>query len=283
MSGRATEAEVERLLAQVEKLVAVCRGELALAHRGDVSGEGGRELECVELGPRGGEWIEVGVCPTLIRLRFAGWTEGIALGDEEVDAEQLEDARELALDFVAAAVFGELRVVEARLRGEVLRRCLEVRVAGSWRRHAKTGSLGLAGARAWLRRDLERRVRGNEGRVRRPKPLRDAGPRGLSRAPWAGASGEAGAEAAAIAVDGELDLHNFSPKEVAPLCREYIEVCHQRGIRDLRIVHGKGKGVLRRTVHSLLDKHPLVEDYRLGGHGEGSWGATIVRLRGPNE
>ncbi|MCA9688991.1 MAG: Smr/MutS family protein [Myxococcales bacterium] len=83
----------------------------------------------------------------------------------------------------------------------------------------------------------------------------------------------------ALAIDGELDLHNFSPKEVAPLVREYIEVCRERGIRDLRIVHGKGKGVLRRTVHALLDKHEAVESYRLGGQGEGSWGATIVRLR----
>jgi DNA-nicking Smr family endonuclease len=82
-----------------------------------------------------------------------------------------------------------------------------------------------------------------------------------------------------VAIDGELDLHNFSPKDVGSLVREYIEVCHQRGIRDLRIVHGKGKGVLRRTVHSLLAEHALVEHYRLGGLREGSWGATIVRLR----
>ena len=75
---------------------------------------------------------------------------------------------------------------------------------------------------------------------------------------------------------------NGGPSGSTPAVAEELVifvVCHERGLRDLRIVHGKGKGVLRRTVHALLDRHPLVEDYRLGGHGEGSWGATIVRLR----
>ncbi|MCB9700851.1 MAG: Smr/MutS family protein [Myxococcales bacterium] len=90
-------------------------------------------------------------------------------------------------------------------------------------------------------------------------------------------------EPAPLAIDGELDLHNFSPKEVGRLVREYIEVCHDRGIVELRIIHGKGKGVLRRTVHAILGRHPAVESFRLGGHGEGSWGATMVTLRrGPD-
>ncbi|PRP98613.1 Smr/MutS family protein [Enhygromyxa salina] len=285
MSDRVESRGPRELLVALERLIATCPSELALTPRGELGTDAGQRLKVVEIGPGGGEWIEVGVGPTLIRLRFGGWTELMALDPvtgetgETGETEQLDDANELALDFVAAAMFGELRVVEVRLHAEVLQRCLEVCVAGTWRRHAKTGSLGLAGVRAWLRRDLERRVRGNEGRVRRPKSLRNAGPRGLPGAPWAGASARAETAAAEVAVDGELDLHNFSPKEVAPLVREYIDVCHAREIRDLRIVHGKGKGVLRRTVHSLLEKHPLVEDFRLGGHGEGSWGATIVRLR----
>lgn len=266
------------LLEALDELVASCGGAITLTTRGIVDG-----LECVELGPRGGEWLELGVGPSSVRVRFAGWLEELALDD---DPELGEDARASVLDFVAAAMFGELRVVESRLRGRVLRRSLEVRVGGVWRRQAKTGALGFAGARAWLRRDLERRVRSNEGRVGRPRPLKDAGPLGHPGAPWIGAAVRSDrrplGSADELDIDGELDLHNFSPREVGQLVREYIEVCHARGIQDLRVVHGKGKGALRRTVHSLLERHPLVEDYRLGGHGEGSWGATIVRLRPPD-
>lgn len=261
---------VSQLLAEVEALVAASSGQLSATPRG--SGQ-------LELGPRGGEWVELSVDADVIRMDFAGWTEAYELDGE---AESDDEACELALDFVAAAVFGELRVIEQRLQGQVLRRSLEVRVHEVWRRCARQGRYGLAGARAWLRRELERRVRSNEGRVRRPAALRDAGPSGLASAPWSGAGRSAASlDGAELAIDGELDLHNFSPKEVGALVREYIEVCHSRGVVDLRIVHGKGKGVLRRTVHALLAGHPLVEDFRLGGHGEGSWGATIVRLRKP--
>jgi len=233
----------------------------------------------VELRDQPSEPVEIELGPGVIRLSFAGWVE--ELGFSEGDDDAREEAVELGLDLVAAAVFGELRITEVRRAGRpaVLRRSLEVCVAGSWRVYARRGSLGLAGAIATVLGRLERQLRSNPGRVRRPKPLRDAGPSGLPSAPWAGAGRLDRGQGVEVAIDGELDLHNFSPKEVAPLVREYIEVCHGRGIRDLRIVHGKGKGVLRRTVHSLLAKHEAVESYRLGGHREGSWGATIVRLR----
>ena len=54
-----------------------------------------------------------------------------------------------------------------------------------------------------------------------------------------------------------------------------------REITELRVVHGKGKGHMRRTVHAILDSHPAVEGYRLAGHGRGSWGATLVELKSP--
>ncbi|MCA9716986.1 MAG: Smr/MutS family protein [Myxococcales bacterium] len=87
--------------------------------------------------------------------------------------------------------------------------------------------------------------------------------------------------AGALPIDGELDLHNFPPKQVKPLVHAYIEECLARGIRELRIVHGKGVGNLRRTVHALLDRHPAVQGYRLGGHRAGGWGATLVNLKPP--
>ncbi|MCY1005737.1 Smr/MutS family protein [Nannocystis pusilla] len=81
-----------------------------------------------------------------------------------------------------------------------------------------------------------------------------------------------------LPVDGELDLHNFSPRDVKRLVLEYLDVCLARGILEVRIVHGKGIGALRRTVHAILDRHPRVVGYRLGGHRGGGWGATVVDL-----
>jgi DNA-nicking Smr family endonuclease len=82
-----------------------------------------------------------------------------------------------------------------------------------------------------------------------------------------------------IPYDGTLDLHTFRPAEVRDLLPEYLEGCHARGIRELRIVHGKGTGALRRTVEALLRRHPLVESFAPGGDAGGGWGATVVTLR----
>jgi dsDNA-specific endonuclease/ATPase MutS2 len=83
-----------------------------------------------------------------------------------------------------------------------------------------------------------------------------------------------------LPIDGTLDLHTFDPRDVASLVPDYLAACRERGICEVRIVHGKGRGVLRRIVHSVLDRDPFVAGYSLGGEGEGGWGATIVRLRG---
>jgi DNA-nicking Smr family endonuclease len=79
-------------------------------------------------------------------------------------------------------------------------------------------------------------------------------------------------------IDGILDLHTFSPKDVKELVPEYIEACLLKEIYQLRIIHGKGTGALRRTVHSILDKNPHVETYKLDS-GSSSWGATLVNLK----
>ena len=81
-----------------------------------------------------------------------------------------------------------------------------------------------------------------------------------------------------IPIDGTLDLHMFAPGDVASVIEEYILACIEKGIFEVRIIHGKGKGVLRRTVHTFLEKHPKVLSFRIDS-GPSSWGATIVQLK----
>ncbi len=87
-------------------------------------------------------------------------------------------------------------------------------------------------------------------------------------------------EAVEIPIDGTLDLHTFSPREVGDLVPEYLAECRARGILEVRIVHGKGTGALRRSVHAILERLPdLVESFRLGDERGGTWGATLVTLK----
>jgi len=81
-----------------------------------------------------------------------------------------------------------------------------------------------------------------------------------------------------LPVDGILDLHTFNPKEIGDLIPDYIEACLEKNITSLRIIHGKGKGVLRRSLHAILEKHPDVISYRLADD-RSSWGATLVELK----
>ena len=81
-----------------------------------------------------------------------------------------------------------------------------------------------------------------------------------------------------IPIDGVIDLHTFAPHEASDAVNEYLNVCAQKGIPEVKIIHGKGKGVLRRTVEAALEKHPLVLSFRQDP-GPSGWGATIVFLR----
>jgi dsDNA-specific endonuclease/ATPase MutS2 len=79
-------------------------------------------------------------------------------------------------------------------------------------------------------------------------------------------------------INGELDLHTFRPNEIGELIPDYIGLCLEKGITRVRIVHGKGIGTLRETVHALLKRDCRVERFQLADQSEGSWGATIAWL-----
>jgi DNA-nicking Smr family endonuclease len=79
-------------------------------------------------------------------------------------------------------------------------------------------------------------------------------------------------------IDGELDLHTFRPSELGELVPDYIGLCLEKDIRRIRIIHGKGIGTLRETVHALLMRDSRVERFAVADQCEGGWGATLVFL-----
>ena len=85
-------------------------------------------------------------------------------------------------------------------------------------------------------------------------------------------------EPAEIDLDGVLDLHMFHPKDVKDLVPDWIQECRAAGILEVRIIHGKGIGVLRTIVQGILDGHPDVVDFGHPGDS-GSWGATVATLK----
>lgn len=87
------------------------------------------------------------------------------------------------------------------------------------------------------------------------------------------------AEPVELPIGDVLDLHSFRPPEVAGVVREYLDAAYEKGLRSLRIIHGKGLGVQRRTVRTILGRDPRVESFGDAPLEAGSWGATWVRLR----
>ena len=83
-----------------------------------------------------------------------------------------------------------------------------------------------------------------------------------------------------IPIDGTLDLHTFSPKDVKELVPDYLAACREKGILTVRIIHGKGTGQLRQFVHTILERLPYVTRYHIAPDAS-HWGATIVELNPP--
>lgn len=86
-------------------------------------------------------------------------------------------------------------------------------------------------------------------------------------------------EPVVIPIEDVLDLHTFRPKDIPDLLDDYISACISSQIFSVRIVHGKGKGILKKRVHEILKKHPLVISFRNAPPESGGWGATLVELK----
>ena len=81
-----------------------------------------------------------------------------------------------------------------------------------------------------------------------------------------------------LAIEDVLDLHSFLPRDVPNLVRDYLDAAHEAGLRQLRIIHGRGRGVQRETVRTLLERDPRVVDFGDAPLEAGGWGATWVTL-----
>jgi dsDNA-specific endonuclease/ATPase MutS2 len=81
-----------------------------------------------------------------------------------------------------------------------------------------------------------------------------------------------------LPVEDFLDLHPFRPREVRSVVESYLETAVEAGFREVRLIHGRGIGVQREIVRSLLSKHPRVERFADAPPQRGGWGATVVVL-----
>jgi DNA-nicking Smr family endonuclease len=79
-------------------------------------------------------------------------------------------------------------------------------------------------------------------------------------------------------ITGVLDLHTFAPRDVKAALEAYLEAASERGLKHVRIIHGKGIGVQREIVRKVLERSPLVGGFQTAPEEAGGWGATLVRL-----
>lgn len=87
-------------------------------------------------------------------------------------------------------------------------------------------------------------------------------------------------DVAVIELGDTLDLHHFRPSDVGDLVPDFLEDARGKGYTEVRIIHGKGTGSLRRSVHALLDRSPHVASYKLADD-RSHWGATVIQLNPP--
>jgi DNA-nicking Smr family endonuclease len=79
-----------------------------------------------------------------------------------------------------------------------------------------------------------------------------------------------------VPIEDSLDLHAFRPRDIKSVVEEYVNAAHEAGLREVRLIHGRGTGVQRGIVQATLDRHPLVEEF--WDAPESHLGATVARL-----
>lgn len=82
-----------------------------------------------------------------------------------------------------------------------------------------------------------------------------------------------------LPIDGVIDLHTFHPRDVKELLPCWLQACKEKGIFNVRIIHGKGSGALRNTVHSILSRSPEVDSFKQASEDGGGWGAMLVVIK----
>jgi DNA-nicking Smr family endonuclease len=82
-----------------------------------------------------------------------------------------------------------------------------------------------------------------------------------------------------LPVEDALDLHAFSPKDIPSVVESYLEAAREAGFDEVRLIHGRGKGVQKRRVESVLARNPLVRGFTEAPPERGGWGATLVWLK----
>lgn len=82
-----------------------------------------------------------------------------------------------------------------------------------------------------------------------------------------------------VPIEAVLDLHSFQPRDIPSVVEEYLREAAARGLREVRLIHGRGRGVQRQLVQKVLAGHPLVARYADAPSERGGWGATLVWLR----
>jgi dsDNA-specific endonuclease/ATPase MutS2 len=115
--------------------------------------------------------------------------------------------------------------------------------------------------------------------LHRAPPSGDAGREEEPREDPPGAGAAAGDDVVVMPIEDAIDLHTFAPRDVPSVVEEYLHEARRRGFEEVRIIHGRGKGVQRRIVQSVLARHPAVDGFRDAPASRGGWGATVAWLK----